>query len=171
MYHRELTKEIPVELLRGSGVDINILSIDAIHYMNKVVLQIRLNGEMDATAEVKPKGIEFSPSFNSAEPESFEEEDDDGLFYVNDELSKYNVAIRVGNSNDMKLPIVLMQIAKLYDKVITPSNVDRLNATGTGRSTVITLTTKFWNSENSQGQSDFHKLAFLLNAIKEMYGL
>lgn len=139
------------------------LGIFASHYENKVVVQIRYNGEMDSTYELKSKGLgnqeqEMALDFGN---EGGEFADD--YAPVRDPLSHYDVITKLGDSNDMKIPIICTQIAQLYDRVIIP----RLGGQqGLPSDYVITLSTKLWRKSEVKS---FEKLIFLLAAIKEAY--
>lgn len=186
------------------------LDISATHFSNSILLQIRLNGEMNCTLEVTTAGLrpiehdimhrpiagmilnrEDSGIKNSnskeknrkeeGEEEEEKEEEEEELF-IRDNLSDYNVHVRLGDSSDPKLPVIASQIAELYQRIIIP-NLRRSNGLSDHLSNInltITLSSKIWsmenrnskernNTTNNDGNEDFAKLVFVLKSIKDMY--
>ncbi|QEU62473.1 Irc25 [Kluyveromyces lactis] len=152
-FHKQLDPEVFSDFPGELGIFAN-------HYDNKIVLQLRVNGEMDSTYEVKSKGLD------DTEARFVLDGGDDGSDYapVNDPLSHYDVITKLGDSNDMKIPIICTQIAQLYERVILPTLGSQVG--GGVPDFVITLSTKLWRKSQS---NEFEKLIFLLNAVKEAY--
>ncbi|SCV99585.1 LAFE_0A06436g1_1 [Lachancea fermentati] len=172
MYHREIRKTTPEEIGLGANA---IVEISAVHFTNQILLHLRLNGELDTTYEVVPKGLpvdDLDPppiaGTSSFTNDSLQIEDEDYVS-VKDNLSNYHVVTRLGDSNDMKLPIVCTQIAELYQRIITPSNIDGFSQDISKRGLVITMSAKIWRK--CRPGYDFHALVFILQSIKEMYNL
>ncbi|SCU96782.1 LANO_0E14356g1_1 [Lachancea nothofagi CBS 11611] len=181
MFAREARKIIPNELHLGTN---SCLEISAVHFSNNIVLQIRFNGELDTCLEVNWKGIPADSIGNTplgsktlhqdqfeSNSKDLDDEDSDSDFEdykpMEDVLSNFHIATRLGDSNDMKLPIVCSQIAELYQKVVFPSNVDKLRDISLTRGFVISLSAKMWRRESSE--KDFAVLLFILQTIKDMY--
>lgn len=176
MFTKEASKLLPTNLGLGSETK---LEISAVHFLNKVVLQLRLNGELDTCYEVDTKGIPAEGLGNTplgstlletgqeTYSADMDEEELDGFSTIEDGLSNFSIRTRLGNSNNMKLPIICTQIAQLYQKVIFPSNVDGLRDLAPSRNFVIGLSAKIWSKDSSD--TDFATLLFVLQMIKEMY--
>ncbi|CDO94938.1 unnamed protein product [Kluyveromyces dobzhanskii CBS 2104] len=153
----EFSKQLDPEIFDDYAGELRIL---ADHYENSIVIHLRVNGEIDSTYEVKYKGLnDIDPGF-SLEGTG----DDDNFTPIRDPLSQYDVSTKIGDTNDMKIPIICTQIAQLYERVILP----KLGSEpGAGvPDFVITLSTKLWRKSCS---NEFEKLIFLLNALKEAY--
>lgn len=155
MYHKELNVEFPPEVLPGVELD-----IQSIHFNNKILVQIRYNGEMDSTYEVIPKGLE--PLSRPLAGFSVDDEEFSG-----DHMADWQVICRLGNSNDAQLPVICTQIGELYRRIILPSDVDRMNHNDEiqTRGLVITTSSKMWKGNDKS----FDKLVFVLGSIKQMY--
>ncbi|CUS22234.1 LAQU0S05e00716g1_1 [Lachancea quebecensis] len=171
MFSREIRKVVPDDLDLGSG---NILEAVAIHFTNKIVLQLRFNGELDTCYDIISKGLPTEGLGNTPLGKvvldsggDSEDEDFEDLSPIEDGLSNFQVATRLGNSNDMKLPIVCTQIAEMYQKTILSSNFDGLRDLAPSRDFVISLSAKMWKKDTSE--TDFALLVFILQTIKEMY--
>lgn len=181
MFHKEITKKLPKHLFSGEN---NELGVSAVHFTNKIVIQLRFNGELDTTYEIIPKGLPIGDTLATplAGDVLIEEEEEEGPEYpedsdnehmhhtsVQDNLSNFQTVTRLGDSNDMKLPIVCTQIAELYQKVIFPSDKDGMLAISPSRNFIITLSAKLWRQ--NKPDDDFGRLIFILQTIKEMYDL
>ncbi|AET40959.1 Irc25p Ecym_7107 [Eremothecium cymbalariae DBVPG len=177
MFYKELHKGITKDLFSGPEDGANEVTICAVHFSNAIQLSIRLNGEVDASYEVKPKGI--SRSVGDVGPLTLEmlegeDGDDDESVYVDDHMSRYHITTKMGAADDQKLPVVCMQIAELYRRVIVPANLDGRAEDAPNHHMLITLSTKFWRrggTANHAKGNDFEILVFLLQSIKEAYGL
>lgn len=162
--------------LSGASLDIN-----AVHFANQIILQIRLNGEMDATYEVTKRGLNvlgqsiarpIAGYKQAAEPEDEDEDEDYSNSIVRDNLADYQVITKLGDANNSKIPVICTQIAELYTAVITPMiKAEKLSRDiADGTSLIITMSSKLWKkSETDNNSADFGKLVFLLQTIKEMY--
>ncbi|SCU85843.1 LADA_0D10154g1_1 [Lachancea dasiensis] len=185
MYTKEFRTSFGHDLELDKG---SVLELSAVHFINKVVLQIRLNGELDTCLEVISKGLPAESMSSTplglqvmqrnedqidmpmlAEDCNDNENEINDFTPVEDSLSNFHIITRLGDSNDMKLPIVCCQIAELYQKVIFLSNVDNMRDVAPTRDFVISLSAKIWKSA-SPGR-DFSLLIFILTSIKEMYKL
>lgn len=155
MYHKEFTVEFPKDVLPGGELELH-----SVHFNNKILLQVRYNGEMDATYEVVPRGLEPLQRPLAG----FSVDDDE---FSGDHMSDWQVICRLGDSNDAQLPVVCTQIGELYRRVIIPSNVDGLyqNDEIQSRGLVITMSSKMWKDN----EKNFEKLIFVLGSIKQMY--
>ncbi|CCF60185.1 hypothetical protein KAFR_0J01180 [Kazachstania africana CBS 2517] len=160
-----------VKSLEGST-----LNISATHFTNQILIQIRASGEMDSTYEVTQRGIRpmeqiFSRPIagqNGVLEENEEEEEE--FETMRDHLSDYNVIVRLGDSNDAKIPVICTQIANLYQTVILPQSAPVLRGDNfSGVNLLITLNSKMWRQDENDSNVDFAKLVFLLKSIKEMY--
>ncbi|AGO09836.1 AaceriAAL155Wp [[Ashbya] aceris (nom. inval.)] len=178
MLHRELQKAIPPALLGLNESTQNELELTAVHFSNKTLLHIRFNGEMDATYEVQPRGAGGlgadvgAPHGRAAHTLGAEEDEEED--FVEDRLSNYSVAMKMGNSNDMKLPVVVMQIAELYERAVYPSVFGAQSQAGPDLGLLVTLSSRFWRTGgagSSASSSDFDRLMFVLQSIREMYGI
>lgn len=155
------------------------LDINATHFSNAILLQIRLNGEMNCTLDVTRTGLRpveqdvmHRPIAGIEGGELTAEDDDEGdeELFIRDNLSDYNVHIRLGDPNDPKLPVIATQIAELYQRVIIPT-LQRGHGIPDDPSSLdimITLSSKIWSRGDSTDE-DFSKLVFVLKCIKEMY--
>lgn len=178
------------------------LDISATHFSNSILLQIRLNGEMNCTLDVttaglrpiehdimhrpiagilierEESGIVNTKNMENHQEDEYEEEEEEEELFIRDNLSDYNVHIRLGDSNDPKLPVIATQIAELYQRVIIP-NLNRGNGIYDHLSNIsltITLSSKIWSMENgntkeniNNSNEDFAKLVFVLKCIRDMY--
>ncbi|CAL9727862.1 proteasome chaperone 3 [Monosporozyma unispora] len=157
------------------------LDINATHFSNAILLHIRLNGEMNCTLDVtrtglrpveqdvmhRPiAGIEGS-ELNSGGVNNKEEDEE---LFIRDNLSDYNVHIRLGDPNDPKLPVIATQIAELYQRVIIPTlqRGQGIPDNPSSLDIMITLSSKIWSRGDSTDE-DFSKLVFVLKCIKDMY--
>lgn len=156
MYHKELTVKFPEHVLSGAELELH-----TVHFSNKILLQVRCNGEMDTTYEVLPRGLE--PLQRPLAGFSDNDEDE----FSGDHMSDWQVICRLGDSNDAQLPVVCTQIGELYRRVIIPSNVDGLyqNDEIQSRGLVITMSSKMWKGN----EKSFDELIFVLGSIKQMY--
>ncbi|CAR21501.1 Irc25p [Lachancea thermotolerans CBS 6340] len=171
MFCREIRKVVPSDLNLGAD---NTLEAVAVHFTNKVVLKLRFNGELDTCYEILSKGLPAeglgSTPLGKVVLNSGigpEDEDFEDLSPIEDGLSNFHVTTRLGNSNDMKLPIVCTQIAEMYQKAVLPSNIDGLRDIAPSRDFVVSLSAKMWKRDTSE--TDFALLVFILQTIKEMY--
>ncbi|AAS50211.1 AAL155Wp [Eremothecium gossypii ATCC 10895] len=178
MIYRELQKAIPPALWGLDESAQNELELTAVHFTNKTLLHIRFNGEMDATYEVQPRGAGGLAAdvggLHGGAASSLRAEGNDEDEFVEDHLSKYNVSMKMGNSNDMKLPVVVMQIAELYERAVYPSVLGAEARAGPDLGLLVTLSSRFWRSASAGGPgsgSDFDRLMFVLQSIREMYGI
>lgn len=156
MYCKDFTVSFPADILPSTE-----LSLHSVHFSNKILLQIRCNGEMDTTYEVVPKGLQpFSRPLAGLQVEQEEE-------FSGDHMADWQVICRLGDSNDTKLPVICTQIGELYRKVVLPSNLDGMAHQDEvqNRGLVITLSSKIWRSD----ENSFDKLVFVLKSLKEMY--
>ncbi|SCV03509.1 LAMI_0H08724g1_1 [Lachancea mirantina] len=161
MFHKRVTVVVPEDLKHGNG---RVLEIFAIHFSNKIVIQMAWNGEMDSTYEVISKGLaETETGPNTLE---FSDEDD---VYGPDKLANFQVVTLLGDANDMKTPIVCTQIAELYQKVVFPAQIDGLGGNERDSRFVISLSRKLW--QNNESNADFGLLVFVLQSIRKMYGI
>lgn len=171
------------------------LNISATHFSNSILLQIRLNGEMDCTLEVTTAGLRpiehdvmhrpiaginniNGKEKNQEESDCDQEEEE---LFIRDNLSNYTVHVKLGDSNDPKLPVIATQIAELYQRIIIP-DLHKGNTFPDHFSNIIltiTLSSKIWsmenkntkgtNNDNNDSNEDFAKLVFVLKSIKQMY--
>lgn len=155
MYHKEFRAEFPKDVFPGAELELN-----SVHFNNKILVQVRYNGEMDTTYEVFPRGLE--PLQRPLAGFSVDEDE-----YAGDHMSDWQVICRLGDSNDAQLPVICTQIGELYRRVIMPSNVDGLygNDEIQSRGLVITLSSKMWKNN----EKNFDKLIFVLGSIRQMY--
>lgn len=166
MFNRDFVAQFPEELFLNGDE----LSVNAVHFENQILLQIRFNGEMDTTYEVSQKGLRSAnfgaPLAGQGELSFPEEEDGDNFDFTKDNLSDYEVVTKLGNSNDMKLPVICTQISELFQRVILPS----INQSTEGKSYLITTSSKIWRDSNNESNTkDFNKLVFVLKCVKNMY--
>ncbi|CEP62750.1 Irc25p LALA0_S06e02938g [Lachancea lanzarotensis] len=179
MFAADYRTYIPDDLQLGSNC---VLETSAVHFNNKVLVQIRFNGELDQCLEVTSRGLPASSfeatklydevfqnsSQQKEENKNYEfDNDDDSFTLAEDYLSNFQISTRLGDSNDMKLPIVCSQIAELYYKVIFPSNADKLRDVAPTRDFVISLSGKFFRKSSTD--NDFRILLHILQAIRSMY--
>ncbi|SCU82864.1 LAME_0C03158g1_1 [Lachancea meyersii CBS 8951] len=179
MFAAESRVAIPDSFQLGCN---SVLESSAVHFSNKVLLQIRLNGELDTCLEVKSKGLPTSSlqtgslgeHFSEGQSqqaegsgETYDDEDLENFTPAEDSLSNFQISTRLGDSNDMKLPIVCSQIAELYYKAVFPANADQLRDVAPVRDFVISLSAKFFRKSSSD--NEFQTLLFILQAIKNMY--
>lgn len=158
MYSKEFTTRFPPEILPEVE-----LGLHSVHFSNRIILQIRYNGEMDTTYEVVPRGLQ--PFSRPLAGISSDENDEDE--YLGDHMADWQVICRLGDSNDTKMPVICTQIGELYRKVVLPSNVDHMSHEDEvqSRGLVITLSSKLWRSDDKS----FDKLVFVLKSLKKMY--
>ena len=159
--------------LAGSNLDIT-----ATHYTNFILLQIRLNGELDSTFEVtcRRSGLLLAgavrPPIATDEPQSSSMQSDDEsiseLDFVRDNMSDFDVVAKLGDSNNVKLQVICTQIAELYNSVIVPGLLGADNP-NRGRNMIITLSTKLVTRGADSNPEDFGRLVLLLQSIKAMY--
>lgn len=164
----------------------SILDITSIHFTNQIILQIRLNGEMDSTYEVTKRGINSLESNISRpiaglsqippESESLDEDNDDDFTYdssiIRDNLADFQVVTRLGDTMDHKMPVICTQIGELYQSVIIPhllTNGHNRNEVSDGTNFLITISSKIFRDKIENNDMDFGKLVLLLKTIKEMY--
>ncbi|CCH60404.1 hypothetical protein TBLA_0C06070 [Henningerozyma blattae CBS 6284] len=179
MYQVETTVELPKELFpQKTDIRSSQLTIEAVHFINQVLIQIRYNGEMNTTYEISPKSMNTikNPTMGFGNSvDYFQDDADESQQSFPNHLANYQITTRLGNSNDMKLPVICTEIAELYSKIILPSNVDELETIDSplNRTFMITMSTKLWydNVEESDitTNRDFQKLIFVLKTIREMY--
>ncbi|KAL3230485.1 hypothetical protein RNJ44_00934 [Nakaseomyces bracarensis] len=162
MQVRQLERQLPEEFGHG-GVGRSVVSLKAVHYNNAVLLQVRLDGEMDSTYEVSSVGLKSSVgrplALNNTGAVGGDGSDDEEE--AMDYLADYKVVTRLGDSDDPKMNIVCTQIAELYYKLIGADNI-------TATTVVISLSRKLWKGHDSNDR-DFAVLVFLLQCIKDMY--
>ena len=167
------------EGLAGSNLDIT-----ATHYTNFILLQIRLNGELDSTFEVtcRRSGLLLAgamrppiatdlpqgSSTQSDDDNTSEDESKSGLDFVRDNMSDFDVIAKLGDSNNVKLQVICTQIAELYNSVIVPELLGDNNP-NRGRNMIITLSTKLVTKGADSNPEDFGRLVLLLQSIKTMY--
>ncbi|SCU79391.1 LAFA_0B02828g1_1 [Lachancea sp. 'fantastica'] len=179
MFEGNVTTTIPFDFETGATC---LLEIETAHFNNKVLVQIRFNGELDTCIEVKSRGLP-NRSFDTArfngngmnhsaqqqEENNDGESDEDEFDYTlaEDSLSNYHISTRLGDSNNMKLPIVCSQIAELYYKAIFPSCANDLEEVSPVGDFVISLSSKLFGSNSTY--DDFEMLLMLLRNIREMY--
>ncbi|SMN18610.1 similar to Saccharomyces cerevisiae YLR021W IRC25 Component of a heterodimeric Poc4p-Irc25p chaperone involved in assembly of alpha subunits into the 20S proteasome [Maudiozyma saulgeensis] len=165
------------------------LDITSIHFSNQILLQIRLNGEMDSTYEVTKRGLNALDQgisrpiagFNSVPSE--EQNDDDEFSYnadvVRDNLADFQVVTKLGDTTDHKMPVICTQMGELYQSVIIPmlrTSGKSNELTCDGSSLIITISSKIFRQPKGEDQDpdnelDFAKLVFVLKTIKEMYSI
>lgn len=166
--------------LSGSSLDIT-----SIHFTNQIILQIRLNGEMDSTYEVTKRGINSLDSNISRPiaglskiPQEIATNDNDEEDYtfdasiIRDNLADFQVVTKLGDTMDHKMPVICTQIGELYQSVIIPhllSKGNNRNEISDGNNLIITVSSKIFRDEDENSDMDFGKLVFLLKTIKEMY--
>ena len=152
------------------------LYIQATHFNNTILLQIRLNGEMDSTYEISLKGlnplldIDTVPLAGNLGNTDGDYDDEEGEF-VRDHLSDYQVVTKLGDSADPKVPVVCVQIAELYRRVILPEVNGAMAQDDMQFSLLISMSSKIWKAAKGQDadDNDFGKLVFMLKCIKDMY--
>lgn len=160
------------------------LDITSIHFTNQIILQIRLNGEMDSTYEVTKRGI-YSLDSNISRPiaglsqipqetESVEEGDEYSYdtSIIRDNLADFQVVTKLGDTMDHKMPVICTQIGELYQSVIIPHLLSKGNnrhEISDGNNFIITISSKIFRDKIENNDMDFGKLVFLLKTIKEMY--
>ncbi|KAH3899354.1 uncharacterized protein SCODWIG_00389 [Saccharomycodes ludwigii] len=131
-----------------------IVHILSQHFSNRVLVQLRLNGELDTTYSVTCQDVTkvlLSEDNNSMENE-----------YTNDHMSNYQIDTLFGDSNNMQLPIMAAQISELYIK-------NKLKVSGS-ESFIIMLSSKLLNREKiTDNISLFDILLKILTNIKNMY--
>lgn len=164
MFYRELNVEFPNE------IEVGELNIVAVHFINEILLQIRFNGELDSTYEVSQKGLRQGGQRFLAGNTSLDEDDESeeyGAFA--DSMADYQVATKLGDSNNTKLHVICTQIAELYQQAILPMNVDGMGSqeSASPRNLLLTLSSKIWGGADND--NDFNKLVYILKSIKEMY--
>lgn len=122
----------------------DVLTVSSVHFSTHTLIQVHHNDQLNTTYVATPN---TSSLINPASNDN----------------DKYQLQVKLGNSNDMKLPIIVNQIIKLYDEVILPLNLDNLH--NIRRSYVVSLGSKVWESDNA----DFTLLMKVLTFIKNMY--
>ncbi|QLG70603.1 hypothetical protein HG535_0A05440 [Zygotorulaspora mrakii] len=166
MFFREASSKFP------NDPDNNELDILAVHFSNEIAVQIRFNGELDSTYEISVKGLNGIGKRFLAGHSIMGDDDEDDISFVGD-MANYQIATKLGNSNDTKLHVVCTQIAELYHQIILPRNVDGMGASNedgiTSRKILVTLSSKIWR-DNNIGK-DFDKLIYILQNIKKMYNI
>lgn len=183
-YSYQYHEQFPEELL-GKSVSLpGHLDINAVHFSDSILLQIRLNGEMNCTIDVSRTGLRPVEQDVMNRPiagissggTSDDGEDDSDELFVRDNLSDYNVNVRLGDPNDPKLPVIATQIAELYQRVIIPmlQRGKGMPDDPSSLDIVITLSSKIWpvspnGDDDNNNDKDFAKLVFLLKCIKDMY--
>ncbi|CAI4034960.1 hypothetical protein SMKI_12G0970 [Saccharomyces mikatae IFO 1815] len=161
--------------LSTSSSKSNELYLQATHFGNTVLLQIRLNGEMDSTYEVSLKGLNplldidavpLAGNLGTTDGDYDDEKEE----FVRDHLSDYQVITKLGDSTDPKVPVVCIQVAELYRRVILPELNDGMTQVNMQFNLLISMSSKIWKAAKGQnGNDDFGKLVFLLKCIKDMY--
>lgn len=158
-----------------------VLDIDATHFSNTILLQIRLNGEMNCTLDVSQTGVRpmeesmFQRPIAGMTNDDDEDGDEDETLFIRDNLADYNVHVRLGDPNDSKLSVVATQIAELYHRVVIATlQRGSIRDPTSGLNLVITLSSKIFNpltrdGTTSNNDEDFAKLVFVLKCIKDMY--
>lgn len=142
------------------------VEISAVHFTNEILLQLRYNGELDATYEVSPEGLRPFDERHLAGLSETGDGDEDDEPDVEDRMANYKVVAKLGDSSDAKLPVICTQIADLYQQVILPGNVDKMTVSEVEtRNLLITMSSKLWRDDTKQ----FERLVFILKSIKEMY--
>ncbi|CCE63400.1 hypothetical protein TPHA_0E03100 [Tetrapisispora phaffii CBS 4417] len=179
MYSQEAKfTEFPINLFNIANEESRELYISSIHYSNYVLLQIRFNGELDTTYEISQKGLRSvsfdRPLAGSLMMNDEQRSDDDEFDFTIDNLSDYQIVTKLGNSNDMKLPVICTQIVELYNKIILPKlHPDKKDDISKNKF-IITLNSRIWGSNPNADSStssnvDFNRLVFLLKCIKSIY--
>lgn len=114
----QLQKDFPSTLIESSPE----LSLNAIHFSNQILIQIRLDSELDSAYEVTEQGLAEMEGVNSelGYTNNVEESNDDTQL-ANDDLSTYHIVGKLGDPDNSKLKVVCSQIAKLYNTVIIPN--------------------------------------------------
>lgn len=168
MLYKELNKLLPKELYP----DRNELHIFSIHYTNKILIQLKFDGETDSTYDImfntsfdenmiNPLANDFLLSSHETQNKNDQYQD------MTDYLSNYKIITKLGDSNNMKLPIICTQIAELYRKVILPKKQENASITSPANGYIITLSNKLLKT--GVQDNDFGKLIFILQTIQEMY--
>ncbi|CAI4045775.1 hypothetical protein SKDZ_12G0770 [Saccharomyces kudriavzevii ZP591] len=158
----------------ASSTEGNELYLQATHFSNTILLQIRLNGEMDSTYEVSLKGlnplldVDAVPLAGNLE-NTGDDLDDEEEEFARDHLSDYQVVTKLGDSTDPKAPVVCIQVAELYRRVLLPEMNSVMIQGNVQLSLLITMSSKIWKPSRGQNGDDFGKLVFLLKCIKDMY--
>lgn len=175
MSHFSISTNFPNDITTLSNKELNV---NATHFTNAILLQIRLDGEMNSTYEVSQRVLRpleqnlETPlagynSFRNGGDDIANSDEEETLF-VRDSLSDYQVTTKLGDPNDAKIPVVCTQIAELYQRVILPTVSNDIVGNVGGTNLVITLSSKIWDKTSN---TDFQKLVFILKTIKEMYSL
>lgn len=129
--------------------DGRILDVNATHLANTILMEIRVDGAMDATLEVYQRGL----SINSRQSQAVFCDDDE---LWNDPLTKFAVTVRLGDPNNASLPVVCSQLAEFYRNSIlqteTPCNM------------IITMSSRLCG--DSTDTKSFNKL---MSAVSDMY--
>ncbi|KAL6949793.1 hypothetical protein ACO0QE_000455 [Hanseniaspora vineae] len=122
-------------------------------FANRVLVQIRWNGELDTSYSVTCQDI----TQVLEEPHKYgeDEEDADDGFYQ-DPLSNYQITTLFGDSNNLELPIIASQVSELFIK-----NKDRAPNIG---SFVVMLSSKLFHQKDN---TKFDTLLTILSAIKQ----
>ncbi|AHY78427.1 ADI_G0040770.mRNA.1.CDS.1 [Saccharomyces cerevisiae] len=176
-----ISYEFQTHLPKGKDSSLNASSenkelyVQATHFNNTILLQIRLNGEMDSTYEVSSKGL--NPILDINVPlagnlgNTGGDYDDEEEEFVRDHLSDYQVVTKLGDSADPKVPVVCVQIAELYRRVILPEVSGTMAQDNMQFSLLISMSSKIWRAtkEQSADDNDFGRLVFVLKCIKDMY--
>ncbi|EJS42764.1 YLR021W [Saccharomyces arboricola H-6] len=169
-----IPKEINIPI--GASLDDNELYLQATHFNNVILLQIRLNGEMDSTYEVSLKGLNHLLDIDAVPlagnlGNTDDDQDDDQEEFVRDHLSDYQVVTKLGDSSDPKVPIVCIQVAELYRRVVVPELNDAMIRGDVQSNLLISMSSKIWRTAKGQNNdnNNFGKLVFLLKCIKDMY--
>ena len=88
MFYKEYTRELDPEVFPENPGQITVY---ANHYANKVIVQLRVNGELDSTYEVRAKGLGHEETGFAFEQNT---EDDEDYAPIRDPLSNYDVSTR-----------------------------------------------------------------------------
>ena len=158
------------------------LGLTALHFTNHTVLQIRLNGEMDATYNVTKRGVDTLndqtsrpiAGFATSMQDHDEDADDFGFEdeHIKDNLADFQVSVKLGDPNNNKMPVICTQIAELYSTVIVPllhSKETERNTPINATNLTITTSGKIFREDQDGSSDDFGRLVFLLAQIKAMY--
>ncbi|CAI4047288.1 hypothetical protein SUVZ_12G0770 [Saccharomyces uvarum] len=174
----EFKASIPKEtnILSSAPPEANELYLQATHFNNTILLQVRLNGEMDSTYEVSLKGLNplldidpvpLAGGLGNTGGDYDDEQDD----FVRDHLSDYQVVTKLGDSSDPKVPVICVQVAELYRRVVIPEVNGAMVQGNMEFNLLISMSSKIWRAAKGQNDddNDFVKLVFLLKCIKNMY--
>ncbi|KAL6946686.1 hypothetical protein ACO0RG_000846 [Hanseniaspora osmophila] len=124
-------------------------------FANRVLVQIRWNGELDTSYSVTCQDITQVLEELHNYGEDGEATDGDDGFYQ-DPLSNYQITTLFGDSNNLELPIIASQVSELFIK-----NKDRVPNIG---SFVVMLSSKLFHAQDN---TKFDTLLTILAAIKQ----